>query len=276
VNNPSVGAEATARAIVESLDETAAADSIAGHSLKHFKQKYITNDEVRAIVASIGKPELLAAFDKHCVDFDNTYGSVFNPHMTGTVPAHLEDLRFDLIRRLIAVNQEIALQNQGMVVPAKASDLLGQYARVLQATNDPIRKTSLKRECAESMYAMNVMESASRLLSRVGSDMRGADNHSRDIMESIQRGGVVQPQKQQLREPKPEDHDPFHLHPHFLTGRSAFQSGKLLSINPFHFDTVSGQSWAAGHQFENRLHQFKMNSGNSGSASIYRATTRRR
>src|SRR5690349_3488443 len=83
VPNPSVGTEATAPAIVESLQETQAQDSVAGNSLKNFKQKYITNADVRAIVASVGKPELLAAFDAHCVDFDNTYGSVFNPHMTG-------------------------------------------------------------------------------------------------------------------------------------------------------------------------------------------------
>jgi hypothetical protein len=255
--------------------ETAAQDSVAGHSLKDYQQRHITHDDVRQIVASIGKPELLAAFDKHSINFDEGPGSVLNPHMTETVPAHLEDLRFDLIRRLIAVNQQIASQNQGMVVPAKSSDLLGQYAKVIRATNDPIRKSSLKQECVGSIRAMNTMEAAGRLLSRVGSDMRGADSHSRDILESIQRGGIVQPQKQQLREPKPEDHDPYHLHPHFLTGRSAFQSSKPLSTNPFHFDTVSGQSWAAGHQFENRLHQFKMNSGNSGSASIYRATTRR-
>ena len=256
--------------------ETAAQNSAQGHSLKDYQQKHITHDDVRTIVASIGKPELLAAFDKHSIDFDEGPGSVFNPHMRGTVPAHLDDLRFDLIRRLIAVNQQIASQDRGMVVPAKASDLLGQYARVIRATNDPIKKTSLKRDCAESMYAMNVMESASRLLSRIGNDMRGADNHNRDIVESIQRGGVVQPQKQQQREPKAEDHNPFHLHPHFLTGRSAFQSGKPLSSNPFHFDTTSGQAWASGHEFENRMHHFKMNNGNSGSASIYRATTRRR
>ena len=133
--------EATAKAIVESL----AADSLAGHSLAQFKQAFITNAQVRDIVASIGKPELLAAFDKYAVDFDSVYGTFQNPNSDETFPNALERTRFELIRKLIDVNQRIASQDDEGLVGAggTARNILGQYSKKLAAENDVGAKYSV-------------------------------------------------------------------------------------------------------------------------------------
>jgi hypothetical protein len=238
------------RLVMESIESQA---SVAGHSLAQYKQKHITHDDVRRMVASVGKPELLAQFDKYSINFDEGPGSVFNPHMSGTVPAHLDALRFDLIRRLIDVNKEIKAQNDQGIMRAdgKAKDIVAQYSKLMQKTNDPIRKTSLKRECANDLLSLQRNEMAMRLLSRVGHD-GVSDNHSRDLLESIRGSSTQAPIATDFAH---------HDHPGFADGIKAFKSGGRIG-NPHMPGTKHHAAFDSGFLFAKALTKHK-NSFNS-------------
>ena len=106
------------------LEETAAHRSLTSQQL----------NDLKVMLASFGKE----------VEFDRTYGSMQNPHMTETVPQQLERLKKEILQKLLDVQQQIDTQHSPFGESPLGKDPLDVYAKFLSKTSHELKQTHLR------------------------------------------------------------------------------------------------------------------------------------
>jgi hypothetical protein len=110
-----------------------------------------------------GGASLVSLQKKYGISFDDTMGSFQNPHSNKTYLDNLNDTAAKLITDLIQVQKAIAQQKDG---DGNMRDQLASYAKLIQQTSNPIRRTQLRREAKELIYGERLLTETVKLLSR--------------------------------------------------------------------------------------------------------------
>jgi hypothetical protein len=187
VTSPST--QHVANAIYESILMEAEEDSRnRGNKLSDENLKSKAAEITAHLMRVLGNahPEILAAQNANAIDWDRDVMPYTNPLDTRTGLEIAEADRAKLVAALLKLAQEISAQDPvgGVTADGKARDIVGQYAKAIARTSDPITKTSLRREAARQIYGRRLVEATCRFLGRQSNLTVKNDN---SIIENIRK-----------------------------------------------------------------------------------------
>jgi hypothetical protein len=198
VHSPSGGPQSFLKKIHECIMESRASDTLTSQEITTALQimKDYSPMDVLKRVGLDKYPEIVKAQLDTVLDWDAVYGYLQSPHSDLTFLERIEQIRAELLRKIVELNQrEIELQ-QDQILQTRDPYSYGQHLsatskRIQHTSPDPIKAATLRREHARIEYAGRLMNEAHKLLSRIGGGGRIARDDT--IQESIIRnaGGRI-------------------------------------------------------------------------------------
>jgi hypothetical protein len=153
------------------MEETKAQEANRGNKLSDEALRSKTAEITQHILRMLADahPEVLAAHQKHSLDYDHDVNPYLNPLSNKTFLDVMQDDRATIVAALLKVAKDFASQNDSGTRPDRYSayaDFLNKHAREITHTEqDPFRRAAIRAEQARQKAGRRLIEAACELMS---------------------------------------------------------------------------------------------------------------